>query len=471
MARFFVTYCLWTAALHDASQAIHVQVRGTREVVHNFRRPFIYRASGGLTLNNSGDISYYADIAVGNQSFQALIDTGSSDLWVAGKVANSSSTGLNTSIQYAANSIEGLIKHARLDFAGQTVSDQAFLEVSPNAKYPDGYGIIGLGPAEGSFISKMLASPAGSPVLDRLFMQNRTSPNYFTILLGRDRDPTDFFSGSITIGEVLNDYAGILNEPHLNITNVPDNMSDDQHLQILLDPDGVIGPNGKPIPIETEVDQTADKKQATVVFDCGFTLPQLPRSVVDQIYGNFYGAEFTQVPGLGGAWILPCDQEVNVTFSFAGRIYPIHPLDMSLEPSLVNVPDFKTVDGQRGCIGTFQPFTYDRGSSPNYDMVLGMAFMRNVYSLFDYGDKIANSTAFKSPYIQLHSITDKTEAHNDFVTVRLGGIDTTGSKGMKDRGSSHGQTTLYYVLAVVAAIALMIILTLLFFYVRRRRRM
>ena len=77
----------------------------------------------------------------------------------------------------------------------------------------------------------------------------------------------------------------------------------------------------------------------------------------------------------------------------------------------------------------FQPFTYDRGNNPNYDMVLGMAFskfggfffwqihnvfitstsVRNVYSLFDYGDFNQNSSTLKNPYIQLHSITDMAE--------------------------------------------------------------
>jgi hypothetical protein len=35
--------------------------------------------------------------------------------------------------------------------------------------------------------------------------------------------------------------------------------------------------------------------------------------------------------------------------------------------------------------------------------------VRNVYSLFDYGDFIENSSTLKSPYIQLYSITDMAE--------------------------------------------------------------
>ena len=77
--------------------------------------------------------------------------------------------------------------------------------------------------------------------------------------------------------EILIDYPDILNEPRLPMTKVPESDSDDQHLQILLDADGMTGPDGKLIPITSSVNQTANKKQATVVLDCGFTMPQLPR--------------------------------------------------------------------------------------------------------------------------------------------------------------------------------------------------
>jgi len=83
----------------------------------------------------------------------------------------------------------------------------------------------------------------------------------------------------LTVGEILDDYPDILKEPQLPITKVPENDSDDQHLQILLDPDGITGPDGKLISITSSVNQTANKKQATVVLDCGFTMPQLPRWV------------------------------------------------------------------------------------------------------------------------------------------------------------------------------------------------
>ncbi|KIM43281.1 hypothetical protein M413DRAFT_18357 [Hebeloma cylindrosporum] len=419
------------------AQGLQLQIKRNNLPVSN--SPLSARA-GGLPLDNSADISYYAQIALGGQNFKVLIDTGSSDLWIAGKVVESNSTGLNASVKYAANSVTGPIKQARLDFAGHQIPDQAFLEIPSESKRTEGDGILGLGPSSGSFIAQRLSSGIGAPVLERIFLQNRSAPNFFTILLGRDKDPTDFFSGRVTVGEVLEDYPDIVKQPQLPIVKVPESESDDQHLQILLDSDGITGPDGKSIPITSSVDQTANKSQATVVLDCGFTLPQLPR---------FHGSEFRQVPGIGGAWVLPCEQEVNITFKFGGKMYPIHPLDMSMY---------------------FQPFTYDRGESPNYDMVLGMAFMRNVYSLFDYGDFIENSSKVSSPYVQLFSITDMAEAHSDFVTVRLGEVDTTASQGLKptDAGTSSAKKLTYGI--VVAVVVIAILVGVAIFILRARRR-
>jgi len=135
------------------------------------------------------------------------------------------------------------------------------------------------------------------PVLERIFVQNRSAPNFFTLLLGRAAgafqphpfrlqlstppDPTDFYSGSITVGEVLESHAAILGEPKLVITKVPAQDSEDQHVQTLLDADGLIGPDGQAIPLLSSVRRNvADRKRMTVVLDCGFTLPQMEEYVV-----------------------------------------------------------------------------------------------------------------------------------------------------------------------------------------------
>lgn len=56
-----------------------------------------------------------------------------------------------------------------------------------------------------------------------------------------------------------------------------------------------------------------------------------------------------------------------------------------------------------------------------------MSFLRNVYTLINYGDFATNNNSAKGdPYMQFLSITEKSEAHSDFVQVRLQGVDTTG---------------------------------------------
>lgn len=114
--------------------------------------------------------------------------------------------------------------------------------------------------------------------------------------------------------------------------------------------------------------------------------------------------------------------------------------------------------------------------SDTYDMILGMAFcefflhvlsccvklnvniVRNAYMLVNFGmcpstylcgslshpiftgDFVdGKSGKVADPYIQLLSLTDDaTEAHNDFVNVRLNGVDTTGGQTLLSTVTSSG---------------------------------
>jgi hypothetical protein len=128
----------------------------------------------------------------------------------------------------------------------------------------------------------------------------------------------------------LSGFEDIMNQPKLPVTIVAEQRQADQHFQVLLDEDGLIGPDGQPIPLHTNVNSTSNQNQATVVIDTGFSLPQLPMDAVEAIYNRFRGAELTTIDSVGQVWIVPCSQEVNITFKFAGQPYPIHPLDATL---------------------------------------------------------------------------------------------------------------------------------------------
>lgn len=166
------------------------------------------------------------------------------------------------------------------------------------------------------------------------------------------------------------------------------------------------------------------------------------RSVADAIYSRVPNATYVNISAADTpVWTLPCDVELNITFTFAGVSYPVHPLDTVMD-DLRGPPDSS---GQPTCVGSFQPMS----STQPYDIVLGMAFrefaptwfcydhaadylapditVRNAYILMNFGDFVDGSAGqVGDPFVQLHALTDPAEAHGDFVQQRLGGVDTTG---------------------------------------------
>jgi hypothetical protein len=183
-------------------------------------------------------------------------------------------------------------------------------------------------------------------------------------------DPTDPYPGSITIGDVLSGFEDVMNQPNLPVTIVVEQRKADQHFQVLLDEDGLIGPDGQPIPLHTNVNTTANQNQATVVVDTGFSLSQIPKDTAETIYSRYQGAELSTIDTVGQVWIVPCSQEVNITFKLAGQRYPIHPLDATLsvrnilptlclfahrlpsDPATIGMPNITNSRGDVSCIGT-----------------------------------------------------------------------------------------------------------------------
>ncbi|KAL0960742.1 hypothetical protein HGRIS_005766 [Hohenbuehelia grisea] len=461
---------LAVAAVSELAHAVRLSIHGRREQDTGLRRRG--NVVGSSPLNNTGDVSYYTNITLGGSPFTVLIDTGSSDLWVAGTVKDSQDTGKNSGVTYAVGAVKGPVKTSTLEFAGYTVPNQAYLEIKPGEETA-GTGLIGLGPNSGSNVFRTLNSSAGHAVLDRIFLQNTSAPNFITVMLGRSHDPTDPLPGDLTVGELLPGYESVTSQPKLIVTDVPIFEVGDQHFQLLVDEDGLIGPDGNSIPVRTAVDETKNKKQVTAIVDTGFSLSQVPKNVADSIYSRFEGAEFVNVTGVGKVWIAPCTTEVNITIKLGGVRYPIHPMDALLDPTLLGLTNVRNQAGERSCIGTYQPVSFNLPKSPNFDMILGMSFLRNVYTLIDFGDFIAGSTNKGDPYIQLLSVTDPAEAHSDFVQVRLNGIDTTDGQVLKSSSTpqttSSRKRTIIYIIGA-SLIALGLVLAVLAFVLARSRR-
>ena len=172
------------------------------------------------------------------------------------------------------------------------------VSVTQNSESDNGDGLIGLGPNSGSQVFDAIGNSTGDAVLDRIFKQNTTTPNYITVLLGRNDDPSESPTGDLTIGEILSGYENITSQPKLSVQVLSSSDSANQHWTILLDEDGIIGPAGDDViseyDISTNVDSTSNSKQLTVsaflrfilvrvsrvvfqiVIDTGYSLPQVP---------------------------------------------------------------------------------------------------------------------------------------------------------------------------------------------------
>ncbi|KAI0261787.1 aspartic peptidase domain-containing protein [Gloeopeniophorella convolvens] len=364
-------------------------------------------------LDNGRNLNYMVNITLGGQQCQVNVDTGSSDLWVAGTVLSANDTGVQSGLTYAMGEVSGAVKTAQLEFSGYIVPEQAFIEVSPSPNTPPVPGMLGLGPNTGSRIHASFNNqPQGDAVLDRVFRQNISAPNYFTVLLGRSEDPAEKYPGDITVSEIISGLENITSQPQVAVTVLSASDAADQHWQVLLDEEGIIGPDGTPIQVQTGVPGAPSPNQLTAIFDTGFTFTQVPQAISDAMYSGIAGASFQYVQGLGSIWIIPCRAEVNLSIAIGGQAYPVHPLDTNSDDAATDG------DGNKVCVGTFQPIS--SGASPNFDIILGMSFLRNAYLLIDFGDLVdgsANTTA--DPFVQLLSITDPALAHADFVNVRL----------------------------------------------------
>jgi len=279
----------------------------------------------------------------------------------------------------------------------------------------------------GSQVHNSLNSDAGNTVLNRIFLQNTSTPNYLTILLDRSDDPSNKFPGEITIGEIVQGYDNVTSQPKLPVTQVSLSDQGDQHWQIFLDAqNGIVGPDGNAINATSVVNGS---KNLTAVLDSGFSLPQVPRAISDAIYSRIPGSSFQNVSGgIGAVWTFPCDVEVNISLSIGGVTFPVHPLDSSMD---------WTENDETICLGSFQPKTVQ---SNTYDLILGMGFLRNAYMLANFGDFVqGKSGKTADPYVQLLPLTaDLAAAHSDFVNVRLNGSDTTGGQILLDNVTASG---------------------------------
>jgi hypothetical protein len=182
---------------------------------------------------------------------------------------------------------------------------------------------MGIGFDAESVVRSKVGAGAGDTPLSRIFQQNKTTQNFMSLQLDRAKDPTDTVTGQITISEVVSGYENITSQPKLYLKDAFMDASN-QHWAIITDSNGVIGPDGTSISVESIVPHVSGGKMVAVL-DSGFTFSQVPRKVSDAIYGRVQGASYSTTDGI---WYVPCTQYLTMSFVFGGVTFPIHPLDI-----------------------------------------------------------------------------------------------------------------------------------------------
>ncbi|KAG2358827.1 acid protease [Suillus spraguei] len=321
------------------------------------------RSTGyNLIVDQLYDSSYYGSLAIGTPavSFDVILDTGSSDLWVAsstcgtscGSIAtynpSSSSTFQNLStafnIEYGSGAAEGYVAKDMVQMAGFSVSDQGFAvvdEVSKDLLTSPVSGLLGLA-------WQSLASSEQMPLWQTLASSNAWSSALFGVQLTRYTND----SSAQTL-----EPGGVLNMGYTNSSLYTGSI------------EYIISPELLHIAITVQGNSISITSGTTAAIDTGTTNIAGPSSSIEAIYAQIPDSQ----PATGeweGYYSFPCSTTVNVELSFGGTNWSISAADFAF-----------TQTSSTECIGAF--FEADTGSgSPSW--IIGDAFLKNVYSVFRY---------------------------------------------------------------------------------------
>ncbi|KAJ6594562.1 aspartic peptidase domain-containing protein [Mycena capillaripes] len=328
-------------------------------------------------VNQGGDSSYFGTVNIGTppQSFSVILDTGSSDLWVAdadcsncdrqtpvfqsGKSSTFKQQQSNpTPIQYGSGQVAGFVSQESVSMGNFSLQSQGFLsvvQVSDQLLSGSVSGIMGLAFSaisstgalpfwQGLITSNQLAAPEMAFWLTRFRGQNNV----------QDEEP----GGSFTLGGTNSSlFQGEIE--FLDMAGPP------QPSFWLL---GVSA-----ITVQGNAVKVATGDNALAAIDTGTTLIGGPTNDVKAIWDTIPGSG--PIPNMPGFFQFPCSTTISISMAFGGKLWPINPADMNLGPG----------SGGTMCLGGIFDLTQgsDIEASPgNPSWVVGDTFLKNVYSVY-----------------------------------------------------------------------------------------
>ncbi|KAH8107766.1 aspartic peptidase domain-containing protein [Cristinia sonorae] len=358
----------------------------------------------GVLFSGPNQDDLFVAITVGESVVPVQLDIESSDLWVAGSLNSSDFTSSRTLPS-------GAIGSACIGFAGTNVTQQFYHSDNAPQGWPsspqsfNAYGRLGLGSTANSQITKD-ADDGSRSFIDQLILGNG-SALFITLLvstLETDKGNALVPNGFLTVGTTvdLSNVFGVSLD-RLSAVGVPIMSRVTSQPKIQIGSGGTfvvddIRISGKSIGLESSVGGAPSGKP---VAKLSTTSPWIvaPKSIVDTLYAGVPGASYSASERL---YHLPCSAEISVTIVIAGVSYPLSSLDV-----------IGTKVGSDTCVGMFQAA---EGSSQGYDLLMGLPFLRNAYTLYGYGN--ADGKTLREPYYQFLPISTPSDSHALFIQAR-----------------------------------------------------
>ena len=315
-----------------------------------------------VPIQNFLNAQYYSEIAIGSpkQTFKVVLDTGSSNLWVpsqdCGSIAcylhtkynhdDSSSykkNGSHFEIRYGSGELEGYVSQDTVFIGDIEIEKQDFAEATsePGLAFAFGRfdGIMGLG-------YNTISVNGIVPPFYNMIDQGLIDEPVFAFYLGDTNTEGD--ESVVTFGGIdKSHYKG-------DMTKIP--LRRKAYWEADLD-------------AITFGKDTAQLDKTGAILDTGTSLIALPTTLAELL-----NKEIGATKGFNGQYSVDCDKRdelPDLTFTLTGHNFTIDAYDYILQV-------------QGNCISAFQGFDIPEPAGPL--VILGDAFLRKWYSVYDLGD-------------------------------------------------------------------------------------
>ncbi|KAG9125213.1 hypothetical protein FRC07_008556 [Ceratobasidium sp. 392] len=247
--------------------------------------------------------------------------------------------------------------------------------------------------------------------MSNIFQLDPTTPNHVAFRLDRLYDNNGTDTGTFDIGTFSPGFEAVNNTDPIPIFSASSTRL--IYWSVLLDAIAINGENQTLSSTVASGDVTLPAGKLAVLLDTGYSLPQLTTQLAHDIYTSM-GGILWEGDGTNSTYFVPCMAEGSLIFYIGGHAIPIHPLDLTFVRT-IEVNNKKITF----CQNAFQPFTSEAGRG-TIDLILGDAFLRNVYTVYDYGDFTngISGSPRSNPYMKLLPLTDPTAASAEFKSAR-----------------------------------------------------